>query len=330
MVWTERWPRRRLLVGGLLGMAVALLSCAVAPGLWGIALGCTLYFLASGVACGIAQAALMDSDPERREQRMAEWAISGWVGDLVSPLLLMVSEQLGLGWRGAFAALTAALCLAAVGAAHVPVPSRVASDDGEQAAFGLRRTLGLLLKQWRLMWWLFGVALCSLLDEIFAVFAGIRVAADSGVSAVAATLTAFTAGGVVGLLLTKPLLDRASPHRVLVGSCLGCIVSYGAWLLLGTDTLGIGMVFASGLFVAFQYPIAQAAAYRALPGRSTLVAAAASAFGAVDLGAPLILGWLVDRCGVLAALWALLLQPVGLLAIAAVTRFATADGRAAT
>jgi len=320
LIWAERWPRERLLVGGLLGMALATLLCALAPGVWGVALGCTVYFPASGVACGIAQAALMDSDPARREQRMAEWAMAGWAGDLITPMLLAASSELGLGWRGAFVAVAASLCLAGAAVLRVELPTAAADVDEDESDLALRQKLALLFGERRLLWWLCGVTLCSLLDEIFAVFAGIWIWEAAGPVAVATTLTAFTAGGVAGLLVTKPLLHRFSSRAVLLTSCVGCTATFVGWLCWGAGALGFAAMFVCGLFVALQYPIAQAAAYRALPGRSTLVAAAGSLFGGLELLIPLLLGWVVDGFGVVVGLSVLLLQPVGLFFIALLVR----------
>jgi fucose permease len=74
-------------------------------------------------------------------------------------------------------------------------------------------------------------------------------------------------------------------------------------------------LFATGFFTAVHYPIAQAQAYRALPERSTLVAAAGQPFIVFDVALPLAIGLVSDAFGVLLAAALLLLQPFGLLLV---------------
>jgi fucose permease len=167
--------------------------------------------------------------------------------------------------------------------------------------------------------WLIGVALCSLLDEIVALLIGMRIDAAGGDTAVVArALFAFTAGGVAGLLLLDRLLKRLAALRLLALSCLGCALVTSA--LLCTDSLVwvAPLLFLVGIFTAAHYPLAQAQAYAALPGRSTLVAAAGQPLLLLDLTFPLGIGWLADGFGLTLALSATLLQPLGLLLIVAV------------
>lgn len=321
LVWLERFPRHRVLAVGLSGMAGALLLCALAPDLFTFAIGFSLYAPSSGIACGIAQAALMDAAPERREQSMTEWALAGWIGDLCGPLLLWTSAALGFGWRGAFLCVVGALCLP-VGYFWVN-PSAVAQpeaeEDDEDGEPRLLETLRLLLKQRTLFWWAFGVALCSLLDEVVAGLVGLRLHEETGsTQRVAEALLAFTLGGVAGLVLLKPLLARVDPIRLLRLSCWGCASAYGAWLVSDSVVWSTPLLFVAGVFVAAHYPIAQAQAYRALPERSTLVAAAGQPFMILDMALPLLVGWSADRYGIVVALGLLAIQPFGLLVVACV------------
>ncbi len=322
LVWSERWPRPRVLAAGLLGMAAALIVCACAPNLLWLTVGCSLYFPASGVACGVAQAALMDADPAKREERMADWAVAGWVGDLLTPFVLWLSQAWELSWRGAFVAVAALLLLSVPALARgVSMAAEGSAEETGDDAPDLRESVKVLLSQPILLLWLGGVALCSLHDEILSSFASLRVFTETRSSAVVAwQLSALTLGGVCGLLLSKAWLRRASPQRVLGVSCWGCAIAYTAWLVVDVDWLSVGLVFVSGGFVALHYPIAQAAAYRALPGRSTLVAAAAQVYAPFELAVPLAIGWCSDEFGVLAALGLLLLQPMGLLLVLKLAR----------
>jgi hypothetical protein len=72
-----------------------------------------------------------------------------------------------------------------------------------------------------------------------------------------------------------------------------------------------------GCFAAPLYPIAKAQAYRALPGSSALVVAGAQLLAPLELAVPLALGLAADAVGLPLALSLLLLQPLGMLALAA-------------
>lgn len=317
----ERFARHRVLGFGLLGMALGSLVCGIGPNVYTFSAGFSVFCVASGVACGIAQAALMDADPEHREQRMTEWAVSGWLGDFAAPALLWFSAAAGLGWRGAFVAMSFALVLAAYAFSRRPLPSGTDEQNDDDAELPLGDTVRLLARSRWLFWWLFGVALCSLLDEIVAVLAGMRIEAAGGDTArVAAALFAFTAGGVLGLFALGRLLKGGASLRLLQISCVGCALSVAIWSACDSVELAVPLLFLVGLFSSAHYPIAQAQAYAALPGRSTLVAAAGQPFLVFDVLMPLGLGALADGFGLTVALSATLLQPLGLLLIVAVSR----------
>lgn len=309
LIACERFPRERVLGLGLLLMGVSLLGCALAPNLLWFGAAFALYSPASGIACSIAQAALMDADPERREQRMTEWAVAGWIGDLGGPALLWLSDVAGFGYRGAFVAMGVLLAFAAWAFSRRPFSAE--GEDEDEDELPLRETLRLLARQRLLFLWLSAVALCSLLDEIVAALIGVRVA-PLGTSSVATSLVAFTLGGIVGLLPMNALLRRMSGVRVLVLSCLGCAVVYVAWLALPLWT-SVPLLFVLGALTAPHYPLTQAQAYQALPERSTLVAAAGQPFMLVDIVLPLVVGFVADQAGVLWALLLLVAQPLGIL-----------------
>jgi predicted MFS family arabinose efflux permease len=325
LLWCERFERQRTLAFGLGSMAVGCLGCALARDVYLFSAGVCVCYTASGIACGVAQSVLMDADPERRELRMTQWATAGWVGDLASPLLLWASAALGWGWRGSYAMMAACLLLAAALFARTPLPGGVSETD-EQAAPSLEQpsleqTVRQLLRSSALLWWLVGVALCSLLDEIVAELLGMRIREAGGDTAVVSrALLAFTLGGLLGLLVLERLLKRVVGLSLLVSSCIGCTVVMVVWLLSGSLAWAVPLLFLTGLFAAAHYPLAQAQAYAAVPGRSVLVAAAGQPLLLLDLAFPLGMGALADWYGLTVALAVTLLQPVGLLVVVALTR----------
>lgn len=343
LVWLEHYPRQRLLCLGLLGMACSMLGCAVAPGFLWFSVAWALYYPASGIACSVAQAALMDAEPERREQNMGWWSFAGWAGDLLGPVLLWVSSALTFEWRGAFATTALVLVMVALCFDRRVLPRAererteleaelcsVTAASQEASAEVVARceaevtpwqALRLLLGQRRLLLWLTGAALCTLMDEVLAVFVGIRIRdAGKSVEQVTLALLAFTAGGVLGLAALEPVTARYSSDRLLPLSCFGCLAAWLGWLVCDSTLAQVPLLLACGVCVAWHYPIAQAQAYRALPGRSMLVAAGAQAFSVFELLLPLGLGFANDTWGVKVALALLAVQPVGLIVVWLVER----------
>jgi MFS transporter, FSR family, fosmidomycin resistance protein len=318
LVWAERHRRAPMVALGLFGMGLSLLLSGLARTPLEFALAFALYHPASGLACSLAQASLMDHDPERREHGMTAWVIAGTLGDLVAPLAI-AAAVLGLGtFRGAWLVVGAGLVVLAPFIARRELPRLTPVDDDEATGGTFRSAL----RNRPLVVWLSGVALCGLLDETLTAFGALWLAERFPGSplAVTAGLTACTLGGLVGLFALKRLLHRFSPLRLLGASCAGSLVLFAGWLGSGSVVASTLLLFGLGVLVAWQYPLAQAQAYRAAEGRSGQVAVLGPLFSALELVSPIALGVLADRSGLTLALVALLVQPLGLLAVLRASR----------
>jgi hypothetical protein len=93
-------------------------------------------------------------------------------------------------------------------------------------------------------------------------------------------------------------------------------VLYPVLIAAPTIELAAVLAFLVGVVAAPLYPLSRAQAYRALPGRSGMLQALGHLFTPVDLLVPLALGLAADRFGTAAALALLMVQPLGILAIA--------------
>ncbi len=324
LLLAQRLARRRVLALALSAYGVGLAAAAFTSSRALFTAAWLVSFLASGIATGSAQAELMARDPEQRERRMTEWTIAAALGDLSVPLVLGAFVTLGPAprWAWLLAAalfMTCALLSARRGA-------RASGDEGgaeqDEAAPNTHHSLLALLKavhhNRRLFAWLLAATLCSLLDEPLAAFAALWMQQRFG-SALAASagVTAFTVGGFGGLLILHRLLASSSPRTLLLLASFGAAAALVGWLSarsLLSASLCLGVL---GAFAAAHYPLAAAAAYRALPDDSTAVAALNQLFGPLDLAIPLALGLLADHCGLQVAVAGLLLQPLALLLIAA-------------
>ena len=315
----DRWPRRHFVRAGLATMALSALAAALAPTPLALSLAVSVMAVAAGTGVALAQATLVDLYPEARERVMTRWALMGLVGDLVGPALLAGLAVVGLGWRAGFAVVAALLLLATLALFRpFPEPPRAPEAPEEDEEPGLLAALKLALGNRRLLLWMGATAFCDLLDEILVVFASLHLRDDLGAGPTqrAVVLGAFIAGGAAGVLWAERLLLRHAPLRVLAGFAAACVASYLVWLATPTWWLSALAMLVVGATASPLYPIAQAQAYAALPGRSGAVNAAAHLFTPVAMALPWLLGKLADHAGTTAALVVLVAEPLALFLIA--------------
>ncbi|HSB62290.1 MAG TPA: MFS transporter [Vicinamibacteria bacterium] len=310
----DRWPRKPFVVSGLLAMGAGLALCGLSRTAGDLAAAMALAAVGGGVGVNLAQATLMDLGPADRERLMARWALLGTLGDLATPALFAALAAVSLGWRAAFVVTGVLAAGYALALAAVPFPVA----EAPPSAPPLRTALFAAVRNRGLRRWLLGVWLCSLLDELLVAFAALHL--DAALQASAAqrslVLACFVGGGVAGLALADRLLARVEPLRLLRASSAGCLLAYGAWMTAADLAASAALMAVVGLLAAPLYPIAQAQAYRALPGQSGLVNAAAALFTPLDLALPLALGAVADGAGLTAALALLAMQPAGLFLLA--------------
>lgn len=327
LILSDRWRRDRMAAFGVFAMGLCMLLAACAPSGWTLALALGGWASASGIACGVSQGALMDAYPHERERWMTRWTLMGALGDTCSPALVLGCTALGFGWRGALAAaavlhLLHALVLARAMRSVQAVGESSDTDENEDDddATPLLQRLRAGLRDPSLIAWLAGSALCCLLDEILVAFGAMFLRDELGAD-VAMQTAAFTAcaiAGAVGLALSDRLLRRVDPLRLLVLASLACALAFVAWLCASTLAGSIVALALVGVFAAPLYPICAARAYAARPGEAGLVAAVDQLFSPLSIVAPIAVGLLADRFGVLTALTVLLLQPLGVGVLALV------------
>ncbi|MFK7985316.1 MAG: sugar MFS transporter [Sandaracinaceae bacterium] len=328
-VLADRHPRRWFVSGGLFAMGVAGLLAAWAPSATWLAVAVALAWVGSGSGVTLSEATLADAHPERRPQMLARWALLGEVGDLGAPLLVAGMAWLGLGWREAFTVVGVLVILwsGMLLFPRFPVPG---DDDDEDEDEPLLVGVRAAFKNRVLLGWLGATALCEFLDELVVVFAALRMRGVLGYSPQenAWVIGAGVVGAIVGAAGAERVLRTAPPMRVLLVASVGAGLSLVGWLLAAEVSLSAVTFFCLGLCVAPMYPIANAEAYAALPDRSGTVNAARHVFTPVTLALPWALGALADEVGIVWAMSALLVQPLGLGVLAAL-RLARQPPRAA-
>lgn len=321
-VLADRWGRAWLVRGGLAAMAIASVVAACAPGPITLTAAIAVWNIATGAAVSLGEATLIDQWPERRARTLARWSLMAMLGDFAAPLLFGGLVLLGVDarWRFAFAIVGVLLVVLTVAMTLRPYPAPPPSDDEDEPT--LWQALRDALRDRVLIAWLFGMELCNLLDEILIVFATIRVRDELGGSPLwqSATVAAFVGGGTLGLILLDRLLIRWREHQLLIASGIACAACFLIWLASPTAWLSALLMFPVGLTTAPLYPLATAQAYARRPERSGIIVVASHMFAPFALALPGALGLIADRFGVPAALAVMVVQPIGLVVLAAATR----------
>jgi predicted MFS family arabinose efflux permease len=322
----DRYPRRRFVCGGLVVLGLLTLAGGLVPSFWLLFVVLLLWGPASGTAVSLAQATLVDALPEARERAMARWTLLGELGDLGTPLLFLLLAWVGLGWRAAFLAMGVGMLGYVLPLWRQRFPDDDRGDSEPEDHVPLREALLSALRSRRLLFWLIAAQLCVLLDEIFVAFGALylRDHLGAGVEERSLVLGACMLGGIPGLVLAERLLRSVRPVPLLAGTAGVGVVVYFAWMAAPSLWVSALAMFAVGATAATHYPLAQAQAYRALPGRSGTVVAVSTLISPLGVAAPFLIGLVADGVGLTAALAVLALQPLGLLAMSV---WALATGR---
>lgn len=306
--------RRRLVmvVGGLAFAASAALTAAAGSFSF-LLVALVIGNPATGAFVSLAQATLMDADPSRRVRNMARWTLAGSFGYVGGPILLVVAVYVGVGWRGAVAALAIAALPLTLAATRFPSPQRETAPRLGRAA---RDALAAVRRR-DVLRLLLTLEAADLLLDVFHGFLALYLVDAAGQTPATAALGVgvWTGAGLVGDWLLLPVLRRTSGARVIRITALLSLAAYPAFLLaggLGTKFVLLAML---GLLNSGWYAIPKAWLYDALPEQSGAAVAAGGLGGIAGAAVPLLLGFLAGAAGIAATMWVLLLAPVALLAL---------------
>ncbi len=317
----DRYPRAWFIRGGLTAMSLASFASGLAPGPFALAAATSVLWLAIGASSSLAQATLMDRDPDNRAKTLARWTLLGLIGDLCAPAILAVMAIAGLTWREGYMSVGALVGVWAIVAWLTPIDTPRETEESEEPTRGLLATLRDVLRDRTLVVWLFGLALCDLLDEILVVFATIHVRDGLGggqlwQSAIVATLIA---SGAIGLVVLERLLKKHDESRLLVAFSAACAVAVGAWIAAPNLVASLVLVIPVGATATVLYPLVASRVFAQRPEESGAVLAASHLFTPLGLALPFLIGALADHAGTYAALAVLVAQPVGLIVLVKVT-----------
>ncbi len=325
-----RRRNRLVLLGGLV-LAGSLALIAFSQDFWALLAGLVVFFPASGAFVSLTQAALMDADADRQQQRMAAWNLSGAVGAVGGPLLLVVVLTAGGTWRWAYLLLAGlaavAIALAAArGPARLPVPASrpagtagtagtVAGGDDERVT--LKEAI-LAVRSSGAARWLVLLEVSDLLLDVLTGYVGVYLVAVAHASpALAAVGVAIRlAATLAGDALFVPLADRVSARTALYSTAVAAVLLYPAFLLLPWLGAKLAVLAALSIATACWYPVAQVGLYGSLPGRSGVAVFWSSVTGMAGAAGPLVVGFLAQSSGLGWALASLAVTPVAVLFLA--------------
>lgn len=91
--------RRRLVLGGGVAFAIALLLSATSWSFAALLVAFTVFSPASGAFVSLSQATLMDLEPHRHAQNMARWTFAGSLGVVGGAALIATGTGTGISWR---------------------------------------------------------------------------------------------------------------------------------------------------------------------------------------------------------------------------------------
>jgi FSR family fosmidomycin resistance protein-like MFS transporter len=343
-----RRRHRYVLAGGALVLA-SLVAVALARSLGPLIAAFVAFFPASGAFVSLTEAALMDRDPSRRQQRMAAWNLAGSAGAVAGPLLLAAVLAMGGTWRVGYLALAgaagAALAGAAIGGPAKATPGRNGSrpdapHDGDHdsdhdcepdcepdsdhdraeadeadAGSEERVSAGEALRALRtgqVARWLVLLQVSDLLLDVLTGFVGIYLVYVVHASpAQAAIGVAIRLGaGLAGDAVFVFLAGRISARTVLRASALAAGLLFPAFLVVGPLPAKLAILAALSVATSGWYPVLQASLYAQLPGRSGIAVFWSSVAGLVGALGPLAVGFAAQRFGLAPALACLAVTPV--------------------
>lgn len=299
--------RRALVVAGGVAFALSVALTGAATGFVLLLIALAIGNPASGAFVSLAQATLMNREPQERERNMARWTIAGSVGYVAGPLLIAFAVWSGGGWRMVLFVLALPAIPLALAAPRSPTAATRESIRGFVAAIRTREVAR----------WLTLLELTDLLGDVLHSFVALYIVdvADASPLDGAAAVATWTAAAFVGDIALLWILRRIGGMRWLRVSAWATFVAYPAFLLVPSLAAKLVLLGALGLLNAGWYALPQARLYDTLHGRSGTAVAVGGIGGLAGALVPAGIGLLAGVAGLGTTMWVLLLAPVAILVL---------------
>ena len=315
LLLAEGTRRRRLILGGGLALALAWLVISAAGDFHLILAAAVLAYPASGAFVTLCQASLIEGSPGRDVAMMARWNAAGSLGSLLGPGIMAASLALGAGWRPPYALLGGGGITLSLWVYSRLQPRGRRREAGSDSPIQLLPRALDIAKDPNVRRWILLLQVSDLMLDILTGYSGLYLTRVVGLSpAMAAlTLTGLTVAGFAADLWLVRILDRAPGRRIVRVSAVLVACLYPLFLVVPWAGLKVGLLLLIRVLSAAWYPVLQAEAYTSANGRTTAMLALSSAAGVIGSGLAWAVGWLAGVAGLQAAMWLLLLGPLGLL-----------------
>ncbi len=315
----DRGSKRWWVIGGSAGMAFCFVLLGSAHNFALLLLAFVLMAPCGKAAVGLGQAALIDQAAMSSVRTMTRWTLMGSIGDILAPVTITVATLLHVGWPG-LCWLAAGLWLAVALVTlpqRFPHPTALTGGSDTSPAIGLWAGLREALRDPVLLRWAALSIIPTMMDEVFLGFVALylRDVLHASEALIGLIIAIDLAGSFAGLLIIERILkySKIRPHRLLLGLALQALAGVAGFLTIHSIWLAALMLFITSLGVTGWYPIAKAAAYDRLPGRSGTVRAVVSLGAPFEVALPGIIGFVAGRFGLLAGLALLGLAPLLIL-----------------
>jgi MFS transporter, FSR family, fosmidomycin resistance protein len=310
--------RRRLILGGGIAFAAALLLISLSHNFPLLLTALILFNPASGAFVSLSQATLMDIEPKRHEQNMARWALAGSVGNTIGPLIFALALGLTNSWRSAFfiLAILTVLSLVVLWKYRQLIPNTIShsSESTQTLGEGICNAIKAL-KERNVVLWLTLLQFSDLMLDVLRGFVALYFVDVVGASNTQGSLaiTIWLGFGLLGDFLLIPLLEKVQGMVYLKLSAAVILFAYPAFLLVPSINIKLFILGLVGLFNAGWYSILKGQLYTAMPGKSGTVLTLSNLFGLVGGLIPLVLGLLAQHYGLGSTMWLLIAAPITLL-----------------
>jgi FSR family fosmidomycin resistance protein-like MFS transporter len=316
-----RW-RKTLILGGGVGFALALFLTGVSQTFGLLLFSFLLFYPSSGAFVGLAQAALMDSDPERHEYNMARWTFAGSLGVVGGSLTLGFATGIGIDWRTLFLAMVFFTLVLVVLAARyrfipgAPDDKEDTDDEDETLTFGeSARRAWQALRRVEVLRWLILLEFGDLMLDVLLGYLALYFVDVVGLSEgeAAGAVAVWTVVGLLGDFALIFVLERIKGLTYLRYSSALQLVLYPMFLLVPGLLPKLIILGLLGFFNAGWYAILRGELYSSMPGQSATVMTLDNIVGFAAGLLPFILGFIAEQFGLLPAMWCLLAGPIALL-----------------
>lgn len=294
-------PRRRMiiLVSGI-GFAFACMGMGIST-TFVLILGAQILFNpSSGGFVGLAQATLMDLEPERHEQNMARWTLAGSLGVVMGSLVIAALIPLGISWRVFFLVMGALAFGVVFLLWRTPFPVLPYDNETDELPFFMRARAALgLLRDVEVIRWLTLLQFSDLMLDVLFSYLTLYYVDVVGVSIeqAAFAVTVWTTVGLVGDAFLLPLLERVNGVAWLRLSVALQTVVYTLMLVVPSFPLKVMLGGINGFLNAGWYSVLQGNLYSALPERSASIMLLDNIFSIGRTVTPLLIGLSATRFG---------------------------------